>query len=174
MKGLIFLSLSLLACNSIAETTMITPEIVLQNIHRDGAEIYLRELAKQNATATSTSSWESIVENISSGDVTWLKIVPLIAGNTDAGFAEDIATALAQAIPKNARGVMDVINDKIPPVSISNVCSMPLYNETIPEKNEYFVKAVQALYKDGTPQAKKCLWQLINTVGRAGPFKMVD
>ena len=164
----------MLSYSSMAEINVVTPKIVLENIHDSGAKKYLHDLAKENARATSTSQWEAIVKGLSSGEAEWLQIVPLIARYTDAGFAEDLATALAQAIPANVAGVMNVLDEQIPPVSIGNVCSMPLYNETMAEQNEYVVKAIQALYKNDTPQAKECLRQLIKTVGKAGPFRRVD
>ncbi|MBD8214492.1 hypothetical protein [Erwinia persicina] len=168
------LAMIMLSYSSMAEINVVTPKIVLENIHDSGAKKYLHDLAKENARATSTSQWEAIVKGLSSGEAEWLQIVPLIARYTDAGFAEDLATALAQALPKNVAGVMNVLDEQLPPVSIGNVCSMPLYNETVPEQNEYVVKAIQALYKNDTPQAKECLRQLIKTVGKAGPFRRVD
>ncbi|WP_157076002.1 hypothetical protein [Erwinia persicina] len=164
----------MLSYSSIADINVMTPKIVLENIHDSGAKKYIHDLAKENAMATSTSQWEAIVKGLSTGEAEWLQIVPLIARYTDAGFAEDLATALAQALPKNVAGVMNVLDEQLPPVSIGNVCSMPLYNETVLEQNEYVVKAIQALYKNDTPQAKECLRQLIKTVGKAGPFRRVD
>ncbi|WP_413453679.1 hypothetical protein [Erwinia persicina] len=164
----------MLSYSSIADINVMTPKIVLENIHDSGAKKYIHDLAKENAMATSTSQWEAIVKGLSTGEAEWLQIVPLIARYTDAGFAEDLATALAQALPKNVAGVMNVLDEQIPPVSIRNVCSMPLYNETVPEQNEYVVKAIQALYKSDTSQAKRCLTQLIDTVGSTGPFRRVD
>jgi len=174
MKRIYLFAMIMLSYSSIADINVMTPKIVLENIHDSGAKKYIHDLAKENAMATSTSQWEAIVKGLSTGEAEWLQIVPLIARYTDAGFAEDLATALAQALPKNVAGVMNVLDEQIPPVSIGNVCSMPLYNETVAEQNEYVVKAIQALYKNDTPQAKECLRQLIKTVGKAGPFRRVD
>ncbi|AXU97546.1 hypothetical protein CI789_21530 [Erwinia persicina] len=174
MKRIYLFAMIMLSYSSIADINVMTPKIVLENIHDSGAKKYIHDLAKENAMATSTSQWEAIVKGLSTGEAEWLQIVPLIARYTDAGFAEDLATALAQALPKNVAGVMNVLDEQLPPVSIGNVCSMPLYNETVPEQNEYVVKAIQALYKNDTPQAKECLRQLIKTVGKAGPFRRVD
>lgn len=174
MKRIYLLAMIMLSYSSIADINVMTPKIVLENIHDSGAKKYIHDLAKENAMATSTSQWEAIVKGLSTGEAEWLQIVPLIARYTDAGFAEDLATALAQALPKNVAGVMNVLDEQLPPVSIGNVCSMPLYNETVPEQNEYVVKAIQTLYKNDTPQAKECLRQLIKTVGKAGSFRRVD
>lgn len=174
MKRIYLFAMIMLSYSSIADINVMTPKNVLENIHDSGAKKYIHDLAKENAMATSTSQWEAIVKGLSTGEAEWLQIVPLIARYTDAGFAEDLATALAQALPKNVAGVMNVLDEQLPPVSIGNVCSMPLYNETVPEQNEYVVKAIQALYKNDTPQAKECLRQLIKTVGKAGPFRRVD
>ncbi|WP_455819224.1 hypothetical protein [Pseudomonas cerasi] len=174
MKRIYFLAMIMLSHSSIAAINVVTPKTVLENIHHNGAKKYLHVLAEENAEASSKSEWESIVEGIATGGAAWLQIVPRIALYTDAGFAEDLTTALSQALPENVAGVMNVLDEKIPPVSIHNVCSMPLYNETVPEQNEYVVKTIQALYKNVNPQAKKCLRQLIDTVGSTGPFRMVD
>jgi len=174
MKRIYLFAMIMLSYSSIADINVMTPKIVLENIHDSGAKKYIHDLAKENAMATSTSQWEAIVKGLSTGEAEWLQIVPLIARYTDAGFAEDLATALAQALPKNVAGVMNVLDEQIPPVSIGNVCSMPLYNETVAEQNEYVVKAIQALYKSDTSQAKRCLTQLIDTVGSTGPFRRVD
>jgi len=174
MKKIVLLVVGILTFSSSAATNRLTPQNVVDHINHYGAKNYLHNLAKENATASSTSEWESIVEGLSSGQTEWLQITPFIARYTDAGFAEDLATALAIALPKNVAGVMNVLDEKIPPVSMRNVCSMPLYNETVPEQNDYVVKAIQALYKNDTPQAKRCLTQLIDTVGKTGPFRMMD
>ncbi|MBD8107071.1 hypothetical protein [Erwinia persicina] len=174
MRNTVLLAGMLLSCSAFAAINGVTPNIVMKHIQHNGAKKYIHDLAKENAMATSTSQWEAIVKGLSTGEAEWLQIVPLIARYTDAGFAEDLATALAQAIPANVAGVMNVLDEQIPPVSIGNVCSMPLYNETVAEQNEYVVKAIQALYKNDTPQAKECLRQLIKTVGKAGPFRRVD
>ncbi|WP_206757101.1 hypothetical protein [Erwinia persicina] len=174
MRNTVLLAGMILSCSAFAAINGVTPNIVMKHIQHGGAKKYLHDLAKENARATSTSQWEAIVKGLSSGEAEWLQIVPLIARYTDAGFAEDIVTALAQALPKNVAGVMNVLDEQIPPVSIRNVCSMPLYNETVPEQNEYVVKAIQALYKSDTSQAKRCLTQLIDTVGSTGPFRRVD
>lgn len=174
MEKIFLLAAIMLSYSSNAAIDSMTPGIVLDHIQHNGAKNYLIDLAKENSRATSSSQWESIVEGLSSGQAEWLQIVPLIARYTDAGFAEDLTTALAQALPKNVAGVLNVLDEKIPPVSIRAVCSMPLYSETVAEQNEYVVKAIQALYKHGTPQAKSCLTQLIDTVGNAGPFRIVD
>jgi len=174
MNKFMLFTLSAISFNSIAAFAALTPTSVVDHIQHTGAKTYLQALARENAHAAVKSDWEYIIAGISSGNAEWLKIVPLIASATDAGFAEDLATALAQAIPKNVGGVMEVLNDSVPPVSVRSVCSMPLYVETVPQKNEYFVKAVQALYKLNTAASKPCLAQLIGTVGQAGPFRMVD
>lgn len=151
---------------------VLTSHQVEEKIHQQGIKPYLMSLG--SGTEASRGEWETIIKHISTGDPAWLKLVPLIAPETDAGFAEDLGTALGQAIPKNVGDVMAVINENILPISTAQVCSMPLYNESIPELNEYFVKAVQALYKNNTVQAQKCLNQLVLTVGQSGPFREVD
>ncbi|WP_123336240.1 hypothetical protein [Erwinia sp. JUb26] len=174
MKSIVISVLMLLAFPTLAVPNTITPGQVLDRIQHQGVKRVVDNMASENATAESESEWEHVVKGIASGDDKWLKLASVLAPATDAGFAEDLGTALAQAMPYNVSGVMSVLNDSVIPVSTKIICSMPLYNETVPERNDYFVKTVQALYKNNTVKAKKCLSQLISVVGMSGPFKEVD
>jgi len=174
MNKFMLFALSAISFNSITAFAALTPASVLDDIQHNGAKTYIQALARENAHAAVKSDWEYIIAGISSGNAEWLKIIPLIAAATDAGFAEDLAYRACTGYPKNVGGVMEVLNDSVPPVSVRSVCSMPLYVETFPQKNEYFVKAEQALYKLNTAKSKPCLAQLIRTVDQAGPFRMVD
>jgi len=123
---------------------------------------------------TDEGLWNEIFKHISDGDAAWLKLIPSISMTGAVSWNEQLGTALAQAIPKNVNGVMEIIDDSNTSISTASVCSMPLYHETVPEQNEYVVKAIQALYKSNSVQAQKCLQQLIMTVGQSSQFREVD
>lgn len=123
---------------------------------------------------TDDGLWNEIFKHISNGEAAWLKLIPSISMTGAVSWNEQLGTALAQAIPKNVNGVMEVIDDSNISISTASVCSMPLYHETVPEQNEYVVKAIQALYKSNSVQAQKCLQQLIMTVGQSSQFREVD
>jgi antitoxin component of RelBE/YafQ-DinJ toxin-antitoxin module len=93
----------------------------------------------------------------------------LLADAGAEGMNIDISQALALALVKNTDGVLAILDDRIIPISTNEVCSLPLYNMTIPEENVYVVKAIQALYKSNSVQAQKCLQELITTVGQSDP-----
>jgi len=171
MKKILLPLLVVFSLPSLAAQITTTPEQLTQRIHKLGVKTVVKTLASENTHATDQSEWEYIIGNIATGESAWLKIVPQIAPATDAGFAEDLGTALAQAIPKNVDGVMAVIDDRVLPINTMRVCSMPLYNESAAEQNDYFVKSVQALYKSNMVQAQKCLSILVTTVGQSDTFK---
>jgi len=162
----------LIAFTTQAMSAVVTPGQIIERIHQQGAKNVVHAMAMENAKQS--GEWEYIIEQIATGNSHWLTLVPLIAPATDAGFAEDISTALAQALPKNVNGVLAIINDYVPPLATRHICAMPLYHETIPEQNAYVVHAVQALYKSNRVQAQKCLQQLVTTVGQSGPFREAD
>lgn len=140
-------------------------ETVTNQIEMQGAKKFINTMPDAPG-----GEWRVIMSHIASGDSSWLPLVPLIAPVVDAGFAEDLATALAEAIPDNVTGVMSVLDDNQSPVSTQSVCSMPLYTYSVTEQNKYVVRAIQALYKSKSTQAKKCLEQLVMVVGQSGTF----
>lgn len=174
MKKIIIPIIAALAFNAnAAKLSEITLSQITESIHALGAKKFIK-IATIVDPATNISEWDLIMNGISMGDPEWLSLAPLLAPATDAGSTDDLITALTHAIPKNADGVMHILDDNVISLSTQNICSMILWKETVAEQNEYFVKAVQALYKNNTVQAQKCLTQLVTIVGQAGPFKRVD
>jgi len=112
--------------------------------------------------------WSYIMTHIASGSPDWLNIVPIISTTGAEGWNEDISSALAMAIPKNASGVVAVIDDAVVPRSTDAVCSMPLYQGAVAELNQYVVDAIRALHK--TTGGKNCLDTPDNVVGQSTEF----
>ncbi|PLV61980.1 hypothetical protein NV64_07515 [Erwinia sp. B116] len=143
-----------------------TVEAVTKQIQQQGAKQFISEMPDAPG-----GKWHSIMQHIASGNASWLSLVPLLAPEVDAGFADDLATSLAEAIPANVEGVMSAIDDYHHPVSTQSVCAMPLYTRSVAEQNDYVVKAIQALYKSKSAQAMKCLNQLVSMVGQSSTFR---
>lgn len=142
---------------------MPSPEEVTQKIDKIGARAFVLNLGD------SSKKWRYIINKISTGQDEWLELVPRLSVPGLVGWHEDLESALAEAIPGNAQGVMNVI-DKTDNLSIEQVCAMPIYNKSIAKQNEYVVNSMQSLYKVHTITAQKCLDHLIDVVKQAPPF----
>lgn len=152
---------------------IITASQLAERVRQQGADKVLRDMFYADVNANS-GEWNYIVNHLINGNSDWLNVIPLLADTGAEGMNTDISRALALALVKNTDGVLAILNDRIIPISTRDVCSMPLYNKTISEENEYVVKAIQALYKSNSVQAQKCLQQLITTVGQSDPSWRVD
>jgi hypothetical protein len=53
-----------------------------------------------------------VYQGIASGNDQWLSLVPLLSTGTDASTSESLTDALAEALPRNAAGVLRVIGDR--------------------------------------------------------------
>lgn len=165
-KIIVAVCLAVLPDSLLAADIQLSAHDFAERIEKKGAEKVIAAIPPVNG-----AEYDYIMRQIASGDQDWLALVPSVATTGAEGWNESLGTALAQAIPYNADGVMSVIDDYNIAISTSVVCSMPLYRETIPEQNSYFVKAVQSLYKSKSAQAQKCLQYLVTTVGQSGPFR---
>lgn len=144
-----------------------------ERVRQQGADKVLHDMFYYDINADS-GEWDYIVNHLINGNSDWLNVIPLLADAGAEGMNSDISRALALALVKNTDGVLAILDDRIIPISTDEVCSLPLYNKTRPERNEYVVNAIQALYKSNSVQAQKCLQELITTVGQSDPSWVVD
>ncbi|MBS9441645.1 hypothetical protein [Photorhabdus heterorhabditis] len=174
-KSLPIIVLTLLTFNSFAAELKkhnpypnLTPEQVAEKVNSMGA----RKFVTSTSPNTDDSTWDYILSHISSGDPEWLKIVPILSTGVDAGSAEDLTIAVATAIPKNASVVLSILNNANISISTDSVCSLPFYQGTEAELNQYVVDSIRALYKN--KGGEKCLQKLISTTGNSKSFSEGD
>lgn len=153
-----------------------TAEQFAAQVNKQGSAKTISAIPAPEGDKSASGEWAFIMDKISSGDPEWLKIVPGIMPADNGRWSSDIAAALTEAIPLNAGGVMSVMDDKNFFKSTKTICSMPIYtgSGSVGKLNNYFVRAVQALYKENSVQAQKCLVQIVNTVGQSEPFKEIE
>src|SRR5438477_12601046 len=86
----------------------ITPKVVERMIDRYGAKATVDKLtnAAPNDTRSLLGDYDRVLDGVSSGDSRWLALVPRLDPGTDAGSAEFLRIAVAEAIPKNPAGVL--------------------------------------------------------------------
>jgi hypothetical protein len=140
----------------------VTPELVTRMIDSYGAKRTVAELVGQDSpTKTDFGNFDVVLDGISSGDARWLALVPRVEPGTDAGTAESLRIAVAEALPRNASGVLRLIS-RAP--SWRNACNYPMIEPTDEEARRYFKAAIPAVERVPDPAlqvAKKaCLTEL--------------
>ncbi|MBS9432720.1 hypothetical protein [Photorhabdus hainanensis] len=175
MKKLIML-LMLVSFNSLAVDRHITaknpypnltPEQLSLQIKQQGARAVIKNIPEGD-----NGEWDYITDHIASGDITWLKVAPLLAKGSDAHSSETLSIALATALPKNVNGVLSILDDSNVSISTDSVCSLPFYQGTEAELNQYVVDSIRALYKNKS--GEKCLQKLISATGNSKSFSEGD
>lgn len=85
-----------------------TPDQVRARLQRDGVS--------QTVTAFQDPSYSetnrALSEGIAAGDEQWLALVPLLSASGSAEMAEGLISMLAEALPRNAAGVLRVLGDR--------------------------------------------------------------
>lgn len=91
--------------------------------------------------------WDYVVDRIGEGRPDWLQLVPLLAAGIDAAPAEELRDHLGLALPKNAPGVLAVLDPKNGPVTgADSVCSMPFGNNlTTPLPADFAARSISAV-----------------------------
>lgn len=146
------------------DTHGITPELVAGLIEDHGAKEAVRRLAERDPADTHSNfgDYDTVLDGVASGDRRWLALVPRLDPGTDAGTAEFLRIAVAQAIPKNPTGVLR-FTSRLP--WFRYACGYPMIEPTNTEMRAYFKAAIPALKAVGDPKlrhAKRvCLGELI-------------
>lgn len=73
-----------------------TPQAVEARIHTIGAHGTVRELWNR------PEEWDAVMEQVESGQATWLKIATELKPGSDAGQSESLAIAVSRSIQHNA------------------------------------------------------------------------
>jgi hypothetical protein len=85
-----------------------TPDQVRAMMQRDGVSQTV--IAFRNPSFSATN--RAMSEGIASGDEQWLALVPLLSTSGSAEGAEGLISELADALPRNAAGVLRVLSDR--------------------------------------------------------------
>ena len=88
----------------------------------------------------------------------------------DASTAEDLKAALSEAIPHNPAGVLAILKDDKPLLTIEQICAFDNFPETEAESNKLFVDSIREMFKIKSPPGKRCLAVMISTVEHSVPF----
>lgn len=108
-------------------------------------------------------SWDKTLHEISKGDPAWLEVARLLRPGTDAFMTTTLELAVANALPRNPRGVLRLIG---PSFTTMDVCTVPTLEASTKETLEYVNQAEIALESEIGPELdvvrKDCLAKVRN------------
>ncbi|WP_336239150.1 hypothetical protein [Enterobacter chuandaensis] len=145
-----------------------TPAQIIQMINDKGARRVVAELYANDSDESEW--WNHVIPEISKGTQAWLAVASALEPGVDASTAEDLKAALSEAIPHNPEGVLAILNDEKPLLTIEQVCAFANFPETEAESNKLYVESIREMFKVKSPKGKRCLAVMIATVENSVPF----
>ena len=116
------------------------------------ADWVMQEIAKHGPKHAVTVMWDQkryseLLGNISAGKGEWIALAPKIVSGTDAGASEGLGISLAEALPKNPKAVLGILDQSKATLSSGRVCSIPFIE---PEKDflESYAKSALAAIEE--------------------------
>lgn len=115
--------------------------------------------------------WNRALEAIAAGGRDWISLAPQLARGVDTVQGDDLALALAQALPLAAGEVLAVVDlQRGPVLGVQRICGLPFLRDTVPDLPGYIASAraaVTAVPPLALAKARtQCLQQLDNAAGR--------
>ncbi|MCM7513951.1 hypothetical protein M8R90_14110 [Enterobacter hormaechei] len=144
------------------------PEQILQMINDKGASSVVTELDSNDSGESEW--WNLVIPEISKGSRAWLAVASALEPGVDASTAEDLKAALSEAIPHNPAGVLAILKDDKPLLSIDQICAFANFPKTEAESNKLFVDSIREMFKVKTTEGKRCLAVMIETIEHSVPF----
>jgi hypothetical protein len=105
-----------------------TPEQILQMINGKGARHVVAQLYANDSDESEW--WNHVIPEISKGNQKWLAVASALEPGVDASTAEDLKAALSEAIPHNPAGVLAILKDDKPLLTIEQICAFANFPET--------------------------------------------
>ena len=109
-----------------------------------------REISAEGPRAVVSRLWRSgdydgVLRKLATGDQRWVTLAPALAQGADAAAAEGLSVALAEALPRNAEGVLKVLNSSRRALSPARVCGVPFIEGTKINIGSYLAEATTAV-----------------------------
>lgn len=141
----------------------ITPEKILQEINTSGSQ---QTVTRLNATP-GAKDWTEVRKKIELGNADWLTVAEALSkGVNDFKTWQELRVSLSLALPKNAAGVLHLIN--LDPINISYLCSAPFTDRGSSFLSTYFSNTIKALNEVKEPglqeYVQQCTVKLKQTV----------
>lgn len=139
-----------------------TPEQILQMINDKGARVVVSEMDSNDNGVSEW--WNHVIPEIGKGTQAWLAVASALEPGVDASTAEDLKAALSKAIPHNPAGVLAILKDDKPLLTIEQICAFANFPQTEAESNKLFVDSIREMFKIKSPEGQRCLAVMIATV----------
>jgi hypothetical protein len=137
MKRILSFALALHFLASPAFAAGLTPAQIERDIHARGAKAVVQSLAR-------SGKFETVLDRISSGSTSWVRLATGLARGTDAGDSTGLTVSLAKALPKNPAAVIAAL-DEGPVIGPVAVCGVPFVEPSPQEVREYLDRAIPAV-----------------------------
>jgi hypothetical protein len=124
------------ACGGAAPVSV--ADRVAAEIRSEGAGPAVRHL-------WASGEYDRVLEGIASGDPALIELSPQLAAGADAGAAEGLGVALARALPRNAAGVLSVLDPGRPAIAPARVCGLPFVEGSVIDLASYRHEAEAAV-----------------------------
>jgi hypothetical protein len=134
-------------------------------IEAKGAKAVINRLSSAHANAMGQNDWSRTMDQIWNGRLAYIALAPKLAQGADGRSAQDLAIALARALPVAPAAVLRVIDRHNGPVlGVSRICGVP-FSEPSTKNTSGYVGAAQSAVDDvDTPRLQHvkaaCLEQL--------------
>jgi len=154
------LSAALLASETASPISPKKVERLIETYGAKGAVDKLANAAPDN-NRSDFGDYGKVLDGIASGADRWLALVPKLEPGTDAATAEALRIAVAEALPRNPSGVLNLVTRK---PSWRIACSYPMIEPTSKGTRAYFrlvLPAVKAVRSPALRRARNiCLTEL--------------
>ena len=158
--------LALLTAALASAPATLTPAAVARMIDAEGARRAVQTLDRGGAH----TRFDALLDRIAAGERRWLALVPRLAPGTDAGTAEGLRIAVAEALPRNPSAVLRLVPGTF---TAEDACGFPMIEPTQSETRSYFtavIPAVQDVTEPALQLAKRqCLAELRKARVRSAP-----
>jgi hypothetical protein len=119
-------------------------------------------------TGLSEAEEDYVLGRVGEGRSDWLPLVPRLSQTGNAGAAEDLRDQLGLALPRNAPGVLAVMDPKNGPVSgVDSVCSTAFGNNLVqPLPADFAAKSIRAVEAVKEPKLQSVRNRCLATLRR--------
>ncbi|MBB2202136.1 hypothetical protein [Gluconacetobacter tumulisoli] len=115
-----------------------TPAGVAAAIRADGA-------AQAVGNLNDSNDFDTVTAGIAAADPAWMALVPQMAPGLDSDSGPQVTTALALALPQDARLVLRTLDARYPALDPQSVCARPFGHDEVPDIKGYARRARAAL-----------------------------